>query len=148
MDALLRDFRYALRTLRKTPGFTFFAVLTLALGIGATSTIFSVVDTVLLSPPPYGDPARLVTVYENDLADGTLEFPVAPANFHDWQRDEWAASVDQFTQGNWSEAYELLATQFSADPASLCLMRVMDKSKRKPPADWDGSFAPPSPDGS
>jgi len=87
VDALLRDLRYALRTLRKTPGFTFFAVLTLALGIGATSTIFSVVNTVLLSPPPYGDPARLVTVYENDLADGTLEFPVAPANFYDWQRD-------------------------------------------------------------
>src|SRR5690606_18183215 len=87
VDALLRDLRYALRTLRKTPGFTFFAVLTLALGIGATSTIFSVVNTVLLSPPPYGDPARLVTVYENDLADGNLEFPVAPANFYDWQRD-------------------------------------------------------------
>jgi putative ABC transport system permease protein len=87
VDALLRDLRYALRTLRKTPGFTFFAVLTLALGIGATSTIFSVVNTVLLSPPPYGDPARLVTLYENDLAEGNLEFPVAPANFHDWQRD-------------------------------------------------------------
>jgi adenylate cyclase len=67
---------------------------------------------------------------------------------HDWQREEWAAVVDMYTAGNWSEAYESLTSQFSADPAAHCLMRVMDKTKRKPPADWDGSFAPPAPDGS
>jgi hypothetical protein len=107
VDHLLRDLRYALRTLRKTPSFTVFAVLTLALGIGATSTIFSVVNTVLLSPPPYREPARLVAVYENDLADGNTEFPVAPANFLDWQRD--ARSF-----GGWRRA----ATSRSTSPAA------------------------------
>lgn len=87
MDSLLRDLRYALRTLRKTPGFTFFAVLTLALGIGAASTIFSVVNTVLLSPLPYRDPGTIVAVYESNARDGIDAFPVAPANFVDWQRD-------------------------------------------------------------
>ncbi len=67
---------------------------------------------------------------------------------NDWQRDEWAAVVNMFTDGQWADAYESLASQFSADPAALCLMRVMDKHKKRPPSDWDGSFAPPSPDGS
>jgi class 3 adenylate cyclase len=65
----------------------------------------------------------------------------------DYQLAEWAAVVDMFTTGNWTEAHEALTGQFSGDPAAHCLMRVMDKTKRKPPPDWDGSFAPPSPDG-
>ena len=73
--------------INKTPGFTFFAVLTLALGIGATSTIFSVVNTVLLSPLPYRDADRIVAVYEFSARDGVDGFPVSPANFLDWRRD-------------------------------------------------------------
>lgn len=69
-------------------------------------------------------------------------------SIQDFQRDDWKAVVDQFTAGNWTEAYDALATQFSADPVAHCLMRVMDKTRRKAPSDWDGSFAPPSPDGS
>ena len=74
-----QDLRYGLRTMRREPGFAAVAVLTLALGIGANTAIFSVVNAVLLRPLPYRDPARLVTV----LHDGWK--PVAPANFLDWR---------------------------------------------------------------
>ncbi len=79
MSGLIQDLHFALRQLRKSPGFTAVAVITLALGIGANTAIFSVVNAVLLRPLPYKDDSRLVVILNKGRN------PVAPANFIDWR---------------------------------------------------------------
>ncbi|HUC52745.1 MAG TPA: ABC transporter permease [Candidatus Cybelea sp.] len=85
LDEAVRDFRHALRVLQRSPGFTAVAVLTLALGIGANTAIFSVVNSVLIRPLPYGDPAGLVMVWETDSLHPNPHNTVSPPNFLDWQ---------------------------------------------------------------
>jgi predicted permease len=80
MPALTQDIRYAARLLLRSPGFTLVAALTLALGVGANTAIFSVVHGVLLKPLPYKDPDALLRVFE-ELPPDTPEFPVSPATF-------------------------------------------------------------------
>lgn len=82
-DALRQDLKYGTRTLWKNPGFTLVALATLALGVGATSAIFSVVDGVLLSPLPYPEPHRLVTLWEESERGHAMRVP--EANFVDWR---------------------------------------------------------------
>ncbi|HTG16618.1 MAG TPA: ABC transporter permease, partial [Blastocatellia bacterium] len=96
MTTLLQDFRYGFRMLIKNPGFALIAVVTLALGIGANTAIFSVVNAVLLRPLPYKDVDRIVTVWENNIRSGKKEDGASPANFLDW-RDQ-------------NQVFELLAT--------------------------------------
>ena len=80
----LRDVRHGVRMLRRSPGFTAAALLTLALSIGATAAVFSVVRTVMLEPLPYRDPDRLVAVWETNRG-GTSRNVIAPANFVAWR---------------------------------------------------------------
>lgn len=82
---ILHDLRYALRYLRKSPGFTLVAILTLAIGIGANTAVFSLINAVLLRPLAYQDPDRLVLVWESAPFFGVHDSPVAPANYVDWK---------------------------------------------------------------
>jgi len=82
---LLADFRYAVRLLRRTPVFTIAAIGTLALGIGANTTIFSLVRDVLLRPLPYQNPDQIVMVWEDRTAAGFPRNPTAPGNYRDWR---------------------------------------------------------------
>lgn len=85
MNTLWQDVRYSLRQFAKNPGFTGVAVLTLALGIGATAAIFSVVDGVLLRSPPLQNPERLVVVWETDRNSATTHEPASVPDFRDFR---------------------------------------------------------------
>jgi len=90
IDNIFQDIRYGLRFLRKSPGFTAVALLTLALGIGANTAIFSVVYGVLLRPLPYQDPSRLIVLHETTPKVGTVG--VSYPNFLDWRAQTRAFS--------------------------------------------------------
>jgi putative ABC transport system permease protein len=86
MRTLRHDVRHAVRLSVRQPGVTVLVVLTLALGIGANTAIFSTVDAVLLRPLPYDEPDRLVMVWEKRAAEGVFDNVVAPADYVDWAR--------------------------------------------------------------
>src|SRR5689334_9902440 len=86
MVELLRDLRYGWRMLTRNPGFAVVSVVTLALGIGATTAIFSVIDAVLLHPLPYRDADKLTMVWEQQPERGWFRNIVSAANFVDWRK--------------------------------------------------------------
>jgi putative ABC transport system permease protein len=85
MTNTLQDLRYAARALRKSPGFTAIAALTLALGVGATTAIFSVVNAVMLRPLPFTEPDRLMRIWESNVERGWPTFAASHPNFLDWR---------------------------------------------------------------
>src|ERR1700680_1700189 len=85
MQTLLQNVRYGFRTLVKSPGFTGFAVIILALGIAANTAIFSIANVVLLHALPYRDADRLVMVWEDASSFGFPRDTPAPGNFFDWK---------------------------------------------------------------
>jgi predicted permease len=119
MQTLLQDIRYAIRTLAKNPGFTVVAVLTLALGIGANTALFSVVNGVLLNPLPFPAPNQLATLYANrvHLERASISYP----NFLDWQRENHtfvsmaAFRPDDFNLTGTGEAEHIRGEMVSAE---------------------------------
>ena len=82
---MLRDLRHALRSLKHSPGFSVVTVLTLAVGIGVTTAMFSIVDAVLLEPLAYEDPAGVMTVWESNPGIGVEQEQVSAGTFVDWR---------------------------------------------------------------
>ncbi len=114
-ENLFQDARYALRQLRKSPAFSFTAVLTLALGIGVNTAVFSIVHAVLLRPLPFKNSDRLVLVWEENLHRGWLHNIVSSANFNDWKKQNHVFSdialVDPFPTFNVTGRGEPLEVQ-------------------------------------
>jgi putative ABC transport system permease protein len=84
LDMVMQDVRYALRLVQQRPGYAALVILMLAIGIGANTAVFDVIDGVLLRPLPFRDPSSLVMVWENDRINRKPRYPVAPANYRDW----------------------------------------------------------------
>ena len=97
LDRLMQDLRFGVRLITKSPGFTAVAVLTLALGIGANTALFSVVNGVLLNPLPYPEPEQLVTLHESkpNFEAGSISFP----NFLDWRKQNTTFSMMGVSRG-------------------------------------------------
>jgi len=119
---MFQDLRYAIRTLLKSPGFTLVAVMTLSLGIGMTTAIFSVVDAVLLRPVPFHDMDRLVMVWETDRASGTTHEPASLPDFLDFK--ERSRSVADFAALIAGEANLNLD---NSDPSRVATLNVTER---------------------
>jgi putative ABC transport system permease protein len=99
IETLWQDMRYALRGLRRAPGFSITAILSLALGLGGSVAIFTIADSLLLRPLPYQDPSQLVIVWEAKRGAATTQNVVNPANYRDWkQQNDVFASMAAFAQ--------------------------------------------------
>ncbi|HSL72004.1 MAG TPA: ABC transporter permease, partial [Longimicrobiales bacterium] len=132
MKNLLRDIGYSARTLRKSLPFTLVALLTIALGIGASTAIFSVVNAVLLRPLPYTDAERLVLIWGDLRARDVFDFPFPPADFHDLREqgtlfEEFGAvsTGRQTVSGDDGEPERIIVAGVTANLFSMLGMRTI-----------------------
>jgi putative ABC transport system permease protein len=122
----MNDLKFAFRQLLKNPGFTAVAVLTLALGIGANTAIFSVVNGVLLRPLPYPEPDRLLMIFESNPKAGWLKFSVAPPNFVDWRaQNELLENLAAVIGANYSLTGEDKPERILGTRVSASLFKVL-----------------------
>ncbi|HEX6307958.1 MAG TPA: ABC transporter permease [Longimicrobiales bacterium] len=151
MQTLLRNLIHGFRALRRTPSFTIIAIVTIALGIGASTAIFSVVNAVLLRPLPYGDAGRLAVIWSDLRNRDVVDFPIAPADFHDLREQatlfEELAAVFTFrptltTEGG--EPEQIRAAGVTPNIFRLLGVRVL---AGRDFVDADGAPVPPPPDG-
>jgi len=125
MESLLKDMRYALRSLRKRPGFALVVVLTLTLGIGANTAIFSVAYAVLLAPLPYHEPDQLVALWAKNDQKKLTQQPVSYPNIKDWkERNQVFAQLaglrgESFSLTDRSEPERVSALRVSVNILSL-----------------------------
>ena len=121
LETLLQDSRFALRMMRKHPGFSLTVIITLAIGIGANATIFSVVNAVLMEPLPYKEPDRLIRIWESNQGQGRTEVSVSVPNFQDWQKQQSvfeqlaASEVTTFNLTGSGEPQRIAAARISAN---------------------------------
>ena len=147
MTTLLNDLKFGFRMLAKNPGFTAVAVITLALGIGANTAIFSVVNAVLLRRLPYRDPGQLVIVWEQNLPRGWHNNVVSAANFDDWRRQNTVftdmAAVDptSFNLTGTREPQEVEGEHVTANLFGLLGVQPL-RGRGFVPADDDSSSPP------
>jgi putative ABC transport system permease protein len=117
MSTLLQDVRYGLRMLGKNPGFTAVAVLTLALGIGANTAIFSVINAVLLRPLPFHDPDRLVQLWETEAAPGN--YTLTGPDYLDWQAQ--SQSLEGTSLYSWPQGFNVSG---AGEPVQAAVVRT------------------------
>jgi putative ABC transport system permease protein len=115
---MLQDVKYALRILRRSPGFALAAILTFALGIGANTAIFSIVDAAILRPLPYDEPDRLVTFTLHNPTTGRKTTGTTPRDFLDWRARQTVFEQVALTAGG---LYTLLG---AGEPEELRIARA------------------------
>jgi predicted permease len=128
LESIWQDFRYGVRMLTKSPGFALVAILTLALGIGANTAIFSVVDAMLLRPLPYPEPDRLVRIWESSVKFDSPRNVVNPFNFLDWRDhshsfEAMAAIVDRMANLN-VNGQPMAVQSLTVSPEFFSILRV------------------------
>src|SRR5437667_12696741 len=117
----MNEFRFALRQLRKSPGFTVIAVMTLALGIGLNTSIFSLIDDLFLRPLPFKEPQRLVHIYSNARERNLLELAISVPRFQHFRESQTifdgfgAENQSAFTLTGLGEAVQILGGQVTSN---------------------------------